>query len=138
MEVAPGIEEAVATLRSAEIGLGIVCDVGLTPSPTLRRRLAGPGAAAAPSMRGRSATRRGGSSPPTEAYSTGPRGARRRSRSDAAHVGDSRRTDMAGAIALGMTAVRFTAFHDHAPETGPEGDHVIDDHRRLPALLGVG
>jgi FMN phosphatase YigB (HAD superfamily) len=56
---------------------------------------------------------------------------------ETAHVGDSRRTDVAGARSLGMVAVRFTGFHDRPPDTGPEADHVIDDHRTLPVLLGV-
>ena len=55
-----------------------------------------------------------------------------------AHVGDNRRTDVAGALALGMIAVRFTGFHDRPPDDGPEAHHVIDDHRELPGLLGVG
>ena len=43
-----------------------------------------------------------------------------------AHVGDGRRTDVAGALAMGMTAVRATWFADRGPETGPEGHHVAD------------
>jgi putative hydrolase of the HAD superfamily len=136
MVVAPGLEEAVVTLRSAEIGLGIVCDVGLTPSPTLRRRLQGLGLLSSFDAWSFS-DETGWFKPAEQAYLTALEGLGV-APSEAAHVGDGRRTDMAGAIALGMTAIRFTAFHDHAPETGPEGDHVIDDHRRLPALLGVG
>jgi hypothetical protein len=37
-----------------------------------------------------------------------------------------------------MIAVRFTGFHDRSPDAGPEAHHVIDDHRELPGLLGVG
>ena len=58
------------------------------------------------------------------------------------HVGDLRRTDVAGARALGMTTVRFRGVvEDDAPEEGddegPEADHVIDRLAELPALLGV-
>ncbi len=58
------------------------------------------------------------------------------------HVGDLRRTDVAGARALGMTTVRFRGVvEDDVPEggddDGPEADHVIDRLAELPALLGV-
>ena len=135
LETGTGIEQALRTLRAAGIRTGIVCDVGLTPSPTLRQRLDELGllpmfdawsfsdesgwfkpaaAAFAPALEGLG----------VEAAAT-------------AHVGDSRRTDVAGALALGMVAVRFTGFHDRPPDTGPEAHHVIDDHRSLPVLLGV-
>ena len=41
LERAPGIVECLAVLQEAGVGLGIVCDVGLTSSPTLRDRLEG-------------------------------------------------------------------------------------------------
>ena len=44
---------------------------------------------------------------------------------------------MAGALAMGMTAVRYTYFNDPPPDTGPDGDVVLDDHRKLPAALGL-
>jgi FMN phosphatase YigB (HAD superfamily) len=55
---------------------------------------------------------------------------------DAAHVGDLRLTDIAGARALGMRAVRYRGFNDDRGE-GPEGDVVIDDYRELPGALGL-
>ena len=47
-----------------------------------------------------------------------------------AHVGDGRRTDVAGALAMGMIAVRATWFADRPPETGTRGDVRGPDHRR--------
>ncbi|MBI2708240.1 MAG: hypothetical protein HYX34_00885, partial [Actinobacteria bacterium] len=58
-----------------------------------------------------------------------------------AHVGDLRRTDVAGAQALGILAVRYSGvFDDPPPPDGPpvEADHVIADHAELPAVLGLG
>ena len=56
----------------------------------------------------------------------------------AAHVGDLRRTDVAGAQAMGMTAVRYRGSNDDPGDDGdPEGDHVIDDHADLAAVLGL-
>ena len=57
--------------------------------------------------------------------------------SSAAHVGDSRRTDVAGALALGMISVRFIGFHDRPAPGEPEAHHVIDDLRDLPGVLGL-
>jgi hypothetical protein len=37
-----------------------------------------------------------------------------------------------------MTAVRYRGSNDDPGEPGePEGDHVIDDHAELVAVLGV-
>jgi len=60
----------------------------------------------------------------------------------AAHVGDLRRTDVAGAKAMGMVAVRYRGVFDNAQVVDdghdrPEADLVIDDHADLPPLLGL-
>ncbi len=52
---------------------------------------------------------------------------------EAAHVGDTPRTDIAGAKALGLLAIRCAAAEDHREP--PEADFVIRDHRELPELL---
>jgi FMN phosphatase YigB (HAD superfamily) len=56
----------------------------------------------------------------------------------AAHVGDLRRTDIAGARASGMTAVRYTGVFDDPPaDELPEGHHIVNDHADLVATLGA-
>ena len=45
-----------------------------------------------------------------------------------AHVGDLRRTDVAGALGMGMTAVRYTGVFDDDSADLPEGHHVLSDH----------
>ena len=50
------------------------------------------------------------------------------------HVGDLKRTDVAGARAMGMTTVRFRGALDDL-EDGAEADHVIDRLADLPDLL---
>jgi FMN phosphatase YigB (HAD superfamily) len=136
LETGRGIEEALDRLRGAGVRLGIVCDVGLTSAPTLRARLEELGL-----LRRFDAwafsDETGWFKPAAEAFEPALGGLGVDDPSLAAHVGDNRRTDVAGALGLGMVAVRFTGFHDHAPETGPEAHHVIDDHRSLPPLLGV-
>lgn len=55
----------------------------------------------------------------------------------AVHVGDLKRTDVAGARAMGMSTVRFRGVVDD-PEDGAEADHVIDHLTDLPRVLGPG
>jgi putative hydrolase of the HAD superfamily len=52
----------------------------------------------------------------------------------ALHVGDLRRTDVAGARALGMRSVRIRAHYDD-PGPEPDADHVADSHAALRELL---
>ncbi|OWY61922.1 hypothetical protein B7486_61195 [cyanobacterium TDX16] len=60
-----------------------------------------------------------------------------------AHVGDLRRTDVAGALQMGMVAVRYTGIADDDDvalgegHVAPEADLVVHDHADLPALLGI-
>ena len=64
-------------------------------------------------------------------------------RPQAAHVGDNERTDVAGAKALGMTAVQYTGLASIGAwlpeqEPGSLADHVIDDLAALPGVLQIG
>jgi putative hydrolase of the HAD superfamily len=52
------------------------------------------------------------------------------------HVGDLRRTDVAGGRSVGMRTVRFRARFDDV-EGLPEADAVADTHAHLGTLLGV-
>jgi FMN phosphatase YigB (HAD superfamily)/predicted kinase len=53
------------------------------------------------------------------------------------HVGDLRRTDVAGARALGMQTARIRAPHDDESEE-PDADWVVSSHHELAELLGLG
>lgn len=136
LEVAPGIEEVLDVLRAAGVRIGIVCDVGLTPSPVLRRRLEGFGLLGCfdhwsfsdevdcfkpfPAIFAHALEGLGVDDP-----------------AEVVHVGDQRRTDVAGANAFGMTSVRYTGWVDDPPGHGPEAHAVVADHRELPAVLGL-
>jgi HAD superfamily hydrolase (TIGR01549 family) len=52
----------------------------------------------------------------------------------AAHVGDVRAKDVAGARALGMTTIRYTGIQDD-PNEGPEADIVISSFEHLEEAL---
>lgn len=138
LEVAPGLETCLASLRDVGVRLGIVCDVGLTSSPTLRDRLAGLDVLEAFDAWSFS-DETGVFKPAPEAFRAAldPLGVDPR---DAAHIGDNERTDIAGANALGMISVRYqgllrvTGLLDGARFDGT-ADHVIDDIAELPNVL---
>jgi putative hydrolase of the HAD superfamily len=60
---------------------------------------------------------------------------------EAAHVGDLRRTDVAGANRAGWTSVRYAGLFDDdgGEHPDPDGiaDHVVHDHAELPGVLGL-
>jgi len=135
---APGVEACLATLRDMGLRLGIVCDVGLTASPVLRRRLERFGL-----LRYFDAwsfsDETGWSKPAAEAFEPALDGLGVEP-SEAAHIGDNERTDVAGAKALGMRSIQYTGLYDVAawlPDQAPGAlaDHVIDDLSELPGLL---
>lgn len=136
LQVAPGIEGCLRTLASAGVRLGIVCDVGMTAAPTLRTRLEREGLLGYFDAWAFS-DETGWFKPAPEAFTPALRGLGVDDPTRAAHVGDNRWTDVAGALGLGMVAVRYRAFHDAPADTGPEATHVLDDHRDLPAMLGI-
>jgi putative hydrolase of the HAD superfamily len=53
----------------------------------------------------------------------------------AVHVGDLRRTDVAGGRAVGMGTIRIRGSHDDRTAL-PDADAVVDDHAALIAMLG--
>ena len=55
---------------------------------------------------------------------------------ESVHVGDLRRTDVAGARAVGMRSVRIRHVSDDTSEL-PEADVVADSHAHLCELLGL-
>jgi len=137
----PNVIAAIETLRAAGVRIGIICDVGLAPSSTLRRHLEGHG------MLGlfdhwSFSDEVGCFKPDPVIFRHALAGLGDIDPAAAAHVGDLRRTDIAGAQAMGMFAVRYTGIADdpgaaeHGTD-GVEGDAVIDDHADLPAVLGL-
>ena len=136
LQLAPNAHACLRTLKDAGIRIGIICDVGMTYSPTLRARLEDFGVLEFFDHWSFS-DEVGCFKPFPAVFEHAFAGLAIDDPSRAAHVGDGRRTDMAGAMAMGMTAIRYTYFNDPPAETGPEGDYVVDDHAKLPAALGL-
>jgi FMN phosphatase YigB (HAD superfamily) len=135
LQPAPGVLDVLRTLKSAGLKLGIVCDVGFTPSTYLRDLLA----------RWQvlelfdhwSFSDDVGHFKPSAAIFEHALGGLGVNAARTAHIGDLRPTDVAGALAMGMTALRYRGVHDDTRGEHPEAHHVIDHHDHLPEVLGV-
>ncbi len=134
VEALDGARATLEALAAAGIPCALVCDTGLTPGRVVRRhldRLGLLGGLAAESF----SDEVGVPKPDPRAF---------RAALDplkiaperALHVGDLRRTDVAGARRLGMVSVRIRASHDDSSEL-PDADFVVDSHAGLIELLGL-
>ena len=134
LELAPGIGACLEALRERELRLGIVCDVGFTGGALLRDFLDREGLLG--HFSGWAFSDEVGHYKPARQIFEAALGALGAEPAAAVHVGDLRRTDVAGAAAIGMGTVRYRALNDDPGLNGErEADFVLDSHRELPALL---
>jgi putative hydrolase of the HAD superfamily len=133
LELAPDIRPALEALAEHGVGIGIVCDVGFSGGALLRDLLAGEGLLGHFDAWAFS-DESGHYKPAPQAFEVAlaPLGA---GPGEAMHVGDLRRTDVAGAAALGMRSVRYRGMHDDRDEGAVEADFVIDAHLELIELI---
>jgi len=133
LEFAPNIRSCLEALREREIQIGIVCDVGFSGGELLRELLADEGLLGYFNGWGFS-DEVGHYKPAPQIFEAALR-ALEAQPAEALHVGDLRRTDVAGAAALGMRTVRYRGMNPEGDsEAGPEADVVVDSH---PALIEV-
>ena len=131
----PGVAEALAGLESRGVRIGIVCDVGITPSVGLRRLLDVHGLLHF--FDGWSFSDEVGRYKPAPEIFEHALAYLDSSPAETAHIGDIRWTDVAGARAIGMTTIRYRGINDDL-ESEAEADHVIDHHDELLGTLGLG
>lgn len=128
-----GAAQALPRLAQAGVKLGIISDTGLTPGRILLRYLRRDGllhcfsAATFSDQTGVAKPNARMFRSCLEQLDAEP--------SEAAHVGDMPRTDIAGAQRLGMKAIRFAGYDDRLEP--PAADHVIRDHTALLRILEV-
>jgi len=132
--LADGIVECLHALKGAGVKLGIICDVGFTASPALRAHLISHHIL--PLFDHWSFSDEVGAYKPSPViFEHALAGLGDPAPERVAHVGDIRRTDIAGARAMGMVAVRYTGISDDDTQPEPEGDIVIASHAELPQAL---
>ena len=134
LHLVDGVGDALAALSGRGIRLGIICDVGFTPSPALLAHLERHGLV--------KYFDHWSFSDEVGVYKPDPRifthaldGLGRPDPGRCVHVGDRKRTDVAGARAAGMRAVRITTAYED-PDEGPD-DIVISSYGDLLPALGL-
>lgn len=132
LRLAPAIDLCLARLDESGVRLGIVCDAGFTGGALLREHLDRVGLL--DRFSGWAFSDEVGHYKPSPQIFEAALSTLGTEPSEALHIGDLRRTDIAGAAAVGMTTVRYRALNDDA-DPGVEADFVLDDHRELPRLL---
>ena len=135
MRVAPNIEACLERLAAADVRIGIICDVGMTPSPALRGYLDHHGLLGYFDHWSFS-DEVGWYKPDPRMFAHAAAGLGEPDPGRTAHVGDLLRTDVAGARGVGWTSVRYRGLADDSGDDA-EADLVVDDHLDLPALLGI-
>ena len=136
LHLTPNVESCLRTLKAAGLRLGIICDVGWTSSAILRSHLDRHGVLDLFDHWSFSDDV-GHYKPSPVIFEHALGGLGGVPAAATAHVGDIRRTDVAGAQGMGMLAVRYTGISDDTTQSTPEGDLVIADHADLPAALGI-
>jgi len=133
LNAADEVHSTLRALKENDFKLAIVCDVGLAPSTVLRDSLDGAGLLEYFDGWAFSEVGHYKPSPEIFQHALDAIGA---TPEEAWHVGDLRRTDVAGSRSFGMTPVRYRGVADDA-EDHPDASHVITGHSEILELLGL-
>ena len=135
--VVEGAPEALDALRERGIPTALICDTGFTPGSHVRKFLDEHGIVLDHYLFSDEV----GSPKPYPPIFHKALELTEVSPADAVHIGDLRRTDIAGARAVGMATIRFIGVHDDGwnPQdvSGEEADAVLDHWGKLPEILGL-
>jgi putative hydrolase of the HAD superfamily len=129
-----GARDTVERLAAAGVAMALICDTGLTPGSVVRTHLEREGLLA--HLDATLFSDEVGVPKPDPRIFQAALDALEIPAGDTTHVGDLRRTDVAGARALAMGSVRISATHDDASDL-PEADRVAASHEALQEILGV-
>lgn len=139
LALAPNVANTLRALKAADVRVGIICDVGMTPSTALRKVLDRFGVLDL--FDHHSFSDDVGIYKPDPSIFAHALEGLGTAAAETAHVGDLRRTDVAGANGVGWTSVRYAGLFDDSggehPDPAGVADHVIHDHAELLEVLGV-
>lgn len=129
------VEGAVALVKglARHHALGLISDTALTPGSLIRARLERDGLLTC--FRQLSFSDEVGRSKPHPRIFRVTLEALGATAAEAVHVGDIRRTDIAGAHGVGMRAIRFAGVFDDRDTRWPEGDAVAFSYAELADIL---
>jgi putative hydrolase of the HAD superfamily len=129
-----GAEETLSRLKEADLGLALICDTGLSPGRVVRELLDDCGLLKFLDVTCFS-DEVGAPKPGNEIFATALRALNVRP-PEAIHIGDLRRTDIAGAHDIGMHAARFRGVHDDQSDSH-EAQIVLDRHEQILEVLSL-
>lgn len=131
---AEGALETIGRLRSHGLQIGLICDTGFSSGRVVRELLEEQGIAGSIDVFCFS-DEVGVPKPGNEIFAKAlaELGVRP---PEAVHVGDLKRTDIAGAHDVGMHAVRYRGVHDDLTDA-TEAECVIDHHAQLQEAIGL-
>ena len=134
IDAVEGAQETLQRLEDAGIRRGLICDTGLTPGRVVREMLDEVGLLKYLPVTCFS-DEVGVPKPANEIFekALAELGVRP---PEAIHIGDLRRTDIAGAHDVGMHAIRFNGVHDDTSDTA-EAKIVISRHMEVLEVLGL-
>ena len=129
-----GALETLTRLDEAGIPCALICDTGLTPGRVVRRLLDGHGLLER--LRETIFSDEWSLPKPHPRVFEAALDALGVAAEDAVHVGDLRRTDVAGARGVGMGTIRIKAANDDTTALA-DADHVADSHPEVLEILGL-
>ena len=134
VDAVEGAAETLSALANAQIRLGLVCDTGFTPGRVVRDILDRVGLLQHLEVLCFS-DEVGVPKPGNEIFAKAlaELGVRP---PEAIHVGDLKRTDIAGARDIGMHGIRFRGVHDDKTDA-PDAETCIDRHQDLLTVIGL-
>ena len=134
VDAVEGALETIRVLEEKDIRVGLICDTGITPGRVVRELLDKVGLLEHLEVQCFS-DEVGVPKPGNDIFAKAlaELGCRP---PEAVHIGDLRRTDIAGAHDIGMHAIRFRGVHDDRSDT-TDAHIVIDQHEELLEIIGL-
>ncbi|MGH2795068.1 MAG: HAD family hydrolase [Actinomycetota bacterium] len=132
VDVVPDAPATIEALRSRGFRTALVCDTGFTPGRVVRHLLGEHGIT--PLLDVLAFSDEVGVPKPHERMFRTALDGIGVDASAAAHIGDLKRTDIAGGRAAGMSTIRFRGVYDDETDL-PDADVVISEMRELPKIV---